>query len=696
MDAGKLVSELQVAADELGKHRDGVWFIELAPLTDPALVPQIVAQALNVTEEPGKPLLQALVAALKPKNLLLVLDNCEHLLTSCAQLADTLMRACPNLKILASSREGLGIAGETVYRIPSLSLPDLKHPVTSAILNTYEAVRLFIDRATAVFPAFTVTNANAPALAAVCNRLDGIPLAIELAAARVRSLSVEEINSKLDNRFRLLTGGSRTALPRQQTLRALIDWSYDLLSDQEKTLLRLLSLFAGGWTLAAAEQVSTGECIEAWEVLDLLTSLADKNLVLARTQGEVTRYHLLETVRQYAYDRLTESGESRVVRTRHSDYFLMFAEEINPKLDGSEQIQWLRVLEEEHDNLRQALTWYAEDVQDAEAGEKGLRLAAALQPFWMIRGHLSEGREYLIALLAHSKGRKPTKACAMALNRAGTLAHLQGDYAQAHALHEEGLSLIRELGDKEDIATSLIARGRVASAEGHFQARALYEESLSIYRELGNQEGIACSLTYLGIAVQQQGDYDLARSFFEESLSIYRDLGNQRGIAHSFIQLGLLAHEQQDGILAHVLIEECLALQRDLGNRQGIIMALKNLGFIDLNQGEYDLARSYFQESVSICNELGDRRLIADDFEMLARIAFKEAQEMRCACLWGAAAALRETLGSLLPLSVREEQAREMTAVRATLGDDDFAMAWEQGRSMTMQQIIEYALNEKV
>ena len=389
--SGKTRLSLQVAADVLEAYPDGTWFIELAPLADPALVAQTIAQALDVGEEPGKPLIQTLLAALKTKRLLLVLDNCEHVLDACARLVDTLLRACPGVRVLASSRQGLGIAGETVYRIPSLSLPDRRQTATPASLSAYEAVRLFVDRAMAALPAFAVTNQNAPALASVCHRLDGIPLALELAAARIRSLSVEEINNKLDNRFRLLTGGSRAALPRQQTLRALIDWSYDLLNAQEKTLLCRLSVFAGGWTLDAAEQVGTGESpsgesIEDWEMLDLLTSLADKSLVLAQTQGKTTRYGLLETMRQYARDRLTESGESLAVRARHADCFLTLAAEIRPKLSGSEQGQWLEVLEEEHDNLRQALTWYSEDAVDAEAGEKGAAAGSRLAGFLVYAG----------------------------------------------------------------------------------------------------------------------------------------------------------------------------------------------------------------------------------------------------------------------------------------------------------------------
>ncbi len=696
--SGKTRLALHVAADVLENYSEGAWLVELAPVADPALVAQSVAQALNVTEEPGKPLVQTLVAALKDKRLLLVLDNCEHVLDACARLVDTLIRACPNLKVLASSREGLGTAGELTYRIPSLSLPDSRQSATVASVSQYEAVQLFVERALFHLPSFAVTNQNAPALASLCHRLDGIPLAIELAAARVRSLSVEEINSKLDNRFRLLTGGSRTALPRQQTLRALIDWSYDLLTPQEKTLLCRLSVFAGGWTLAAAEQVGAGESLsgaslEDWEVLDLLTSLADKSLVLAQSQGETTRYGLLETVRQYARDRLTESGESLVVRARHGDCFLTLAEEVKPKLTGSEQGQWLGVLEEEHDNLRQALTLYAEDTEDAEAGEKGLRLGAALQVFWWTRGHLSEGRERLAALLAHPGGQEPTKARAGALNGAGELARMQGDYGGARGLQEESLAIRRELGNKGGIAASLNNLGLVASDQGDYGgARVLHQESLAIARELADKSGIAASLNNLGLVAAEQGDYGGARVLYEESLTIQRALGDKSGIALSLLNLGLVAKDEGDYGGARVLCEESLAIQRELGDKGGIALSLNNLGSVVLKQGDYGGARVLYEESLTIARELGAKEVIAYGLEAFASVAIHETDEERGARLWGAAAALRETIGSPLSPADREKQGREMTAVRERMGADAFAEAWAQGRAMTMEQAIEYAL----
>ena len=470
---GKTRLSLQVAADLLDQYFDGVWLAELAALSDPALVPQAVATALGVKEEPGKPLSQTLVAALKPKRLLIVLDNCEHLVAACAALATDLLRSCPQVRILASSREALNVSGEQTFRVPSLTLPDPKQVQTVESLSQYEAVRLFIERAQAVQPSFAVTTANAPAMAQVCFHLDGIPLAIELAAARVRSLSAEEINRRLDQRFRLLTGGARNVLPRQQTLRALIDWSYDLLTGAEKALLCRLSVFVGGWTLSAAEAVCAGEPVKDWEVLDLLTALVDKSLVAAERWGNGTRYRLLETVRQYGGDRLRESGESEAVSGRVAAYFLALAEEAEPQMRGPEQEVWLSRLETEHDNLRASLSWVE---GQGDGGEDGLRLAGALSRFWGIRGHSTEGRQWLRRALARTKrgdveeesAREGAGSAsrAVALTGAGNLARNQGDYAEAQTLYEEALTLNGQLGDRQGIANTLNNLGNVAQGQG--------------------------------------------------------------------------------------------------------------------------------------------------------------------------------------------------------------------------------------
>lgn len=380
---GKTRLSLQMAADVLDAFPDGVWLVELAPLSDAALVPQTVASTWSVREQPGRPLLETLSDYLRAKSLLLILDNCEHLIDACAQLAETLLRACPHLKLLPSSREALGVAGETAYRVPSLSLPDPHQPLSVESLSRYEAAQLFVDRARAVQPHFSLTAHNLSAVAQICQRLDGIPLALELAAARVKLFAVEQIALRLDDRFRLLTGGSRTALPRQQTLRALIDWSYDLLPVAERGALARLSVFAGGWTFGAAEAVIGPEA------LDLLSHLVDKSLVVVDELAEApeTRYRLLETIRQYARDKLLESGEAPMVRDRHLRHYLLVAEVAEPKLEGPEMLPALNQLEAELDNIRAALEWTLD-----RSPQAAVQLAARLTFFWQRRGHVPEGR----------------------------------------------------------------------------------------------------------------------------------------------------------------------------------------------------------------------------------------------------------------------------------------------------------------
>jgi predicted ATPase/class 3 adenylate cyclase len=718
---GKTRLALQVAAELLEEYADGVWLVELAALADPALLPQTVAAALGLREEPNRPLTATLVDYLRPKSLLLVLDNCEHLLTACAQLADTLLRAAPHLRVLASSREGLGIAGELTYRVPSLSLPDPRSLPPVERLAEYEAVSLFLDRARFSRPGFSLTPQNAAAVAQICQRLDGIPLAIELAAARVRALPVEQIAARLDDRFRLLTGGSRTALPRQQTLRALIDWSYNLLSEGEQTLLRRLSVFSGGWTLGGAEAVGAGAVVAAWEVLDLLTSLVDKSLVAYDEQGGEGRYRLLETVRQYARDRLLEAGEAAAVRTRHLEFFLNWAEQ-GP---GHER------LEAEHDNLRAALGWSGAQGQ----GEAGLRLGGALWGFWEMRGYWREAREYVAGLLALPGAEARTAARALALQRGGWLAWRQGDYGTARALLEESLAISREHGDKRDIAKSLTGLGNVAHDQGDYgTAQALLEESLTIFREIGDKWSIARSLASLGRVAGDQGDYGTARALIEESLAIFRESGDKAGISWSLLGLGSVALSQGDSGAARVLLEESLAIFRERGHKLGIAWSLTILGNVARNEGDAGAARALFEESLaifrevwdkqgiakSLCGlgivvrdqgdlgaarvlieeslvifrELGDKEGIAYNLEGLAAVAVAQAQSERAACLFGAAEALREAMGAPLPPAHRAAHDRSVAAVRAALREEAFTAAWAAGRAMPLAQAIEYALQE--
>jgi predicted ATPase/class 3 adenylate cyclase len=650
--AGKTRLALEVAAGLVADHADGVWLVEFAALADPTLVPQAVAQALGLREEPGRHLLATLAAHLQPKALLLVLDNCEHLIEACAELATALLRACPHLRLLATSREALEVPGEILYRVPSLAAPDPDHLPASDQLPRYEAVRLFLARARARRPAFALTAPNSRAVAAVCARLDGIPLAIELAAARVGVLPVEGIAARLDDRFQLLTGGPRTALPRQQTLRATLDWSYDLLSEREQRLLERLAVFAGGWTLAAAEAVCAGVGLESSlqvpEVLDLLGGLVNKSLVqAAEADGEV-RYGLLETVRQYGQERLAATGETVGVRDRHLGYYLALAEEAEPMLRGPEQGHWLALLETEHDNLRAALG----RARERGAGEQGLRLAGALWRFWDYRGYFGEGRNWLEAALAEG-GPAPTAARAKALNGAGNFAFYQDDYDRAVALYEESLALLRPLGDTRGIAGSLGNLANVAYVQGDYpRAAALYEESLALMRKLGDTWGIATSLDNLGGVAEAQGDYPRAVALHEESLALFRDLGDTWGIAFSLGTLGNAAYAQGDYPRAATLYEESLALKRELGATGGIACALEGFALL--------------------AGALGYSR--------------------RAVQLWAAAEALRGAIGAPRDQHEQAQYGPAEAVQREALGEEAFAAAWAQGRALPLEAAVALAL----
>ncbi|MBC8136738.1 MAG: tetratricopeptide repeat protein [Fibrella sp.] len=736
---GKTRLAQQLAADVLDEYPDGVWLVELAPLTNAVLVAQTVAQVLGIKDQPGQTIEKILAENLKSKRLLLLMDNCEHLISACAVFTATLLRSCPDVQVLATSREPLGVAGEQVYRVPSLSLPNpkQKRDATAQGLNQYESVRLFIDRALSVKPDFAVTNSNAPALAELCHRLDGIPLALELAAARAPVLSVEEINSRLGSRFRLLTGGDRSALPRQQTLRALVDWSYDLLSEQERTLLARLSVFSGGWTLQAAEAVCGFDPIEEFEVLDLLTSLVDKSLVLTEEEGGATRYRMLETLRQYATEKRDgKSGVTALLRRRHRGWFLALAEKAESQLRGPDQAEWLSRLETEHDNLRSVLDWGATDADVTDAGTDApgacLRLAGALWRFWYVRGYMVEGREHLARALRQAHGVR-TAAAAKVLHGTATMTYAQGDYNEARSLHEESLSIRREVGDEQGIADSLYHLGFIARDQGDYAAaRSLYEESLGIHRklgtrygianslnslgdlsyaqgdyvtarsqyeeshvisrELGNKHGIANSLSSLGSVVEKQGDYAAARSLHEESLAIRLELGDKYGIAGSIQRLGNLSYAQGDYVAAQSRYEESLAIYRELGNKQGVVISLNNLGDVAHNQGDYVVSRSLYEESLTIGRDMGDKQGIAYSLEGLACVFSSESNLPKAVALWAAADRLRETIGAPLSPDEQAKQNERVEQCRVILGTALFATSWAEGRDLTWEQAVRYAL----
>jgi predicted ATPase/DNA-binding CsgD family transcriptional regulator len=646
---GKTRLALRMATDVLAEYPDGVWVAELAPLSDPALVPKAVATALDLPEQPGRSLTETLKDTLRPKSLLLVLDNCEHLVTACAELAAALLRTSPTLRILTTSREPLGLPGEIVWRVSSLSVPDLTRLPPPEHLGQFDAIRLFVDRAATSKPGFAITGRNATAIAQVCHQLEGIPLAIELAAARVKVLTMDQIAARLDDRFRLLTGGSRTSLARHQTLRGTMDWSYGLLSKQERTVLRRLSVFAGGWIVDAAEAVCSGAGLAAMSILDLVTSLADKSLVIAETHGREARYRMLETVRQYAHERLLQAGEEAEVRTRHRVWYLDLAERAEARIYGPEQTTWLERLEVEHDNLRAALGWSSTEEEDAEIR---VRLAAALYRFWHYHTHWGEGRKWLETALARSREFKST-ARVRALHAEGVLAYRQGDYGKAMALHEQSLTLARELGDQKGIALALLTRGIVTTWLGDLDAAtALIEESLEVSRKLEDKWVVALVLAYMGMNTRRKGDYAKAGALCEESLALFRMLGDKRGIA----------------------------------------MALCFTGHAVRLQGNLERAAGLYRESLTMFGETGDKWVATECIEGLALIARAQRNGERAARLFGAAEAARGVFGVTTLRPEAGDQEQFWVALRERPEGTRFAAAWAEGQAMTLEQAIEEAL----
>jgi predicted ATPase/class 3 adenylate cyclase/Tfp pilus assembly protein PilF len=685
---GKSRLALQVATNLLESYPDGAWFVELAALADPSLVPHTVATVLSIADEAGVSVADTLVRHLESRTLLLVLDNAEHLLNACAQLVDLVLRRCRDVKLLVSSREGLGVAGEVIYRVPSLTTPDAKAGATPEHLAAFEAVRLFAVRAQAHVAQFAVTPQNATAVASICRRLDGIPLAIELAVARLRSMTVEEVHRRLDHRFRLLSGGSRTALPRQQTLRSLIDWSYDLLNTVEQALFCRFTVFAGGWTLEAAVAVGGGDGIDEWDVLELLTSLVDKNLVVAEDRNGTTRYRLLETLREYGRDRLRESGDEERWRDRHLAYVVTLAEEAVAQLRGADQQAWLDRLETEHDNVRAALSY----ARTPGAEASGLRLVAALWFFWLLHGHVAEGRSHLFAALSRVRDQDES-IIAKALCGAAILAFEQGDYAAARPLCEDALTMQERSGDRAGMASSWNVLASLASIKGDYEsARALYERSLAIRRELGDHSGVAGSLSNLGHLTADQADYATARALYEESLAIRRQLGDKKGIATSLTNMGFVIYRLADYRSARMHLEESLAICRQLGDRAGMADSLCYLGYVATEEGAHLSAWALHAESAAIRLELGDRYGIAESLEGFADVALASARPLRAACIWGAAERLREDIGLPMAPALRPRYDGRVNAARAACANDAaFKAAWHEGSTMTVEQAVVYA-----
>ncbi len=689
---GKTRLAIQVATKFATENRfkNGVWWVDLGALGDAALVTQSVARVFNLGEAQGAALLSALTNYLRAKELLLVVDNCEHLLGACAQLISALLSACPKLQILATSREALNIGGETVWRVPSLALPDLAPVPPLAQLRQYDAIQLFVERATAIAANWRLVE-NAAPTAQVCARLDGIPLAIELAAARLKVLSAEQIAARLDDRFNLLTGGSRTALPRHQTLRATMDWSYDLLSDAERALLRRLSVFAGGFALEAVEAVSsiqysvnnplnTEYC--SLNTVDLLTSLIDKSLVVVETRGGATRYRLLETVRQYAREKLREANEAQVYARRHRDWFLQVAEQADPKVRSRDQLEWCERLERDMENFRAALAWSLEQSDDANA-ERALRLAGALWWFWMIRGYWNEARTWFERSLER---RDVTPARALPLVGLAVMEYYVGNTAKCKPLFEAAYALYQQEGDKRGTAFTATLLGTAMYDEAI--ATPLFDEARATAQALNDEWLAARTDIGQGMFYAIQGDPARACPFFESALIHARVAGDRWFIRNSLDFLGSAAFALGEDDRAATLFAESLEVSRELGNKNGMAQHLNNLGKVALRRRDYRQARAYFEQALALRREMGNPRGVYDCLWSFGRMAAAEAQSERAARLFGAAAPLTEMLNG----RDRRPYLDEASALREQMGEAAFDKAHAEGRAMTVEQAVEYAL----
>ncbi|MEW6402499.1 MAG: tetratricopeptide repeat protein [Chloroflexota bacterium] len=693
---GKTRLAIKAASKIEGDFENGVWLTELAPLSDPEVVPQAVATTLGLHEHRNRDLVDELIHSIGQRHALVIFDNCEHLIQACARLAETLLQKCPRLQILATSREPLAIASEVIYNVPPLTLPDLqpwRDPASGyAALSAYaqsESVQLFLERGKAVFPQLGLTLENGAQVAEICRRLDGMPLAIELAAARVRALSVQQIAERLDDRFKLLTTGSRTAPPRHQTLAATLDWSYVLLSETECRVLQRLSIFAGGTTLEAAEFV----CAEDGdEILDTLSHLVDKSLVTVDwPQGGETRYILLETIRQYAQQKLLESGNLEQSRRFHLDYFIEWAERAEPNLWSAQQVTWLDRYEWEHDNLRAAL-----EFATSFSPQLALRLAAACGRFWRLRGYLSEGRAHLGLALVQTDTRNRSLDRARGLTYAANLAYLQSDYPAMRPLGEEALSIWREHGTagRAGAAHVLDLMGELATEEGDYNAaRGIFQEAIEIFKELEDQRGLADMEMQIGWAEMRTGHYREAKQHLDQFLALAQQSGDQQHLAFAYSGLGEVAVREGEQDLASRLLEKSLALNQGGGDKWGTAACLGSLGWVALRRGDYRKMKTYLGESISVRTEIGDQGGIAWCLERLAEVDFLHGRFQPAARTYACAAALRTEIGSIIDPVDQPEYQRIISGLRAILGEKEFAAAWAEGESAALEEVIEQALS---
>ncbi|MCE7988099.1 MAG: hypothetical protein DYG89_43595 [Caldilinea sp. CFX5] len=692
---GKTRLGLRVAEAVLSQFPDGVFFVSLAPIRDPNLVISTITQTLGVSEVGSTPLLESLQAHLRDKQMLLLIDNFEQVIDAAPRLTD-LLTTCPRLKILATSRELLNLSPEHQYSVPVLPLPDLTHLPHLEALAQVAAVDLFVQRAQAHKPDFALDAVNARIVAELCIRLDGLPLAIELASARVKLLTPQAMLTKLDDRFKLLRGGARDLPDRQRTLQTTLDWSYDLLTEAEKTLFRRLAVFVGGQTLAASQTV----CNPVDDVkvpplpidyLDGLASLLDKSL-LYQTIGvdDESRYMMLATIHEYALKQLTQSGEKEALFKRHAIFYADMVEQIDPELLGPHQeLGWKR-LQAEYDNIRTAL----QSAEESRESAIGLRLGGAMWQFWMRQGHIAEGRLRLEKFLAMSNAEKNGDR-AKALTTAGILAHFQSDFGAAQTLYEESLQIRRELGLERGIASSLNNLGVLAMNQGDYlKARILYEECLAIEQRLGLDQDIPGSLMNLGLIAYYQGEYLKAISLYEESLLLYKKLDRKHTIADLYLNLSSVAYSQCDYTTAYKHAQESIAISRELGYQWCLAASLGTLGSTARSQGDHQAAHRALAEGLTIIRELGDKRVIAGLLENFGILAVTRGQLERALCLFGAAARLRELTGIPLPPIEQAEYEQNLKTAKQGVRQETAVQAWHIGQSFTLEQAIDFALVE--
>jgi predicted ATPase/Tfp pilus assembly protein PilF len=690
---GKTRLALQAAVDLLEDFPDGTFFVQLATLTDADLFISAVAETLGVRETGEQALDDSLKNYLSERRMLLVLDNFEQVLEAAPTVTE-LLTVAPELKVLTTSRAPLGLYGEHEFPVPPLSMPDLKRPPPLERLTQYEAVGLFVERARALKPDFSITNESAPAVAEICVRLDGLPLAIELAAARIKMLPPRAMLQRLGSRLKLLTGGARDLPERQRTLRATIEWSHALLDEGERVLFARLSVFSGGRTLEAIEAICDAEGDLPVDTFEGVSSLLDKSLLRQEEgPGGEPRFVMLETVHEFAREKLRQSAEAEEIKRVHAEYFLNLAEEADPELRGPDQLQWLERLEAEHDNMRAALTWALEHKEV----ELALRLGGALWWFWWMRSHNSEGRRWLEAALVMD-GRGSPEVRVMALAGVGYLGLEQGDLDRAKEVCEEGLELLAHEGREASEAKLILLAGLgwvVWEREEYEQAKQLFEESLAPSREMRDTWWLATSLSNLAVVSHFLGNSEKATELYEQSMDLFREQGDKRRLATCLNNLAMVVCSQGELGRAAKLIEEAVALLRELGARGVVSIGLCNLGWIALLQDDLGRAADLYRESLSLSWETGVNPVVQRTLEGLACVAGAEGEAQRAARLWGAAQVLHETKGIPRDTDFLDEADARISAVRLGMGEEAWEEAWRKGRGMTLDEAVSYAMEKE-